>query len=416
MKAVQYVKSVPRYLFVRTIGHRSPAWATGALSCIRMADVDPPALPTPAWVRVRPLLSGICGSDLSTIKASGSPYFSPLISSPFVLGHEVVGEVQETGAESGGVSKGDRLSRGDRVVIEPGLCCPVRGIQPLCPSCREGEFGLCEMVMHGDLSPGIQTGYCRDTGGGWSTSLVAHPFQVHRVPDALSDEEAVLIEPFSCCLHAVLKSLPSDDETVLVIGCGAIGLLTIAAIRALGARCRILAAARYAHQQTLAAGLGADRVIGRGADLYETVSEATGAEIHRPEIGRPVFIGGVHRTFDCVGSSRTIDDALRLTGSGGSVTVVGMPGIPSGIDWTAVWYKELKVQGAYAYGTEHYEDRPVRTFDLAMRLMEEGKVDLKPLLTDLYPLKAYRTAIGQALKAGSRGAVKVAFDLRDEPA
>ena len=410
MKAVQYIKSVPRYLFVRTIGHRSPAWATGALSCIRMADIDAPALPTPAWVRVRPRLSGICGSDLSTIQASGSPYFSPLISSPFVLGHEVVGEIEETGAETEGVS------RGDRVVIEPGLCCPVRGIQPPCPSCQEGEFGLCEMVMHGDLLPGIQTGYCRDTGGGWSPSLVAHPFQVHRVPDGLADEEAVLVEPFSCSLHAVLKSLPSDDETVLVVGCGAIGLLTIASIRALGAKCRILAAARYAHQQTLAAGLGADRVIGRADDLYETVGEATGAEIHRPEIGRPVFIGGVHRTFDCVGSSRTIDDVLRLTGSGGCVTVVGMPGIPSDIDWTAVWYKELKVQGAYAYGTEYFENRSVRTFDLAMGLLEEGKVDLKPLLTDLYPLKDYRKAIGRALKAGSLGAVKVAFDLRDEPA
>ena len=93
-----------------------------------------------------------------------------------------------------------------------------------------------------------------------------------------------------------------------------------------------------------------------------------------------------------------------------------MPGIPSGIDWTAVWYKELKVQGAYAYGTEKYENRSVRTFDLAMRLLAEGKVDLKPLLTHLYPLKDYRKAIGRALKAGSQGAVKVAFDLRDEPA
>ena len=409
MKAVQYVKSVPRYLFVRTLGHRRPALATGALSCIRMAEVEPPALPTPEWMRIRPVMSGICGSDLSTVRASGSPYFSPLTSSPFVLGHEVVGELQETGSGS------EAFSRGDRVVIEPGLCCPVRGIHPPCPSCRKGEFGLCEMVMHGDLAPGIQTGYCKDTGGGWSTSLVAHPFQLHRVPDRLSDEEAVLVEPFSCCLHAVLKSFPADDETVLVIGCGAIGLLTIAAIRALGGKCRVLAAARYPHQQAMAADLGAERVIGRDDELYETVREVTGAEIHRPEIGRPVFIGGVHRTFDCVGSSRTIDDALRLTGSGGTVTLVGMPGIPSGIDWTAVWYKELNVRGAYAYGMEDRGGRSVRTFDLAMQLMESGTVDLKPLVTDLFPLKDYRKAIGRAMEAGRHGAVKVAFDLRDEP-
>ena len=92
-----------------------------------------------------------------------------------------------------------------------------------------------------------------------------------------------------------------------------------------------------------------------------------------------------------------------------------MPGIPSGIDWTAVWYKELKVQGAYAYGTEEYEGRSVRTFELAIGLLESGKADLKPLVTDLFPLKAYRKAIGRALEAGRHGAVKVAFDLRNEP-
>ena len=409
MKAVQYIKSVPRYLFVRTLGHRRPGSATGALSCIRMADVDPPALPTPEWMRVRPLLSGICGSDLSTIRAKGSPYFSPLISAPFVLGHEVVGEVEETGSGPGDVSRG--RPRGDRT--RPLLRRP--GYSPSVPVVQSRRFRPVRDGHARRRFPG-HTNRVLQGHGRWMEHVPGgHPFQVHRVPGQLSDEEAVLVEPFSCCLHAVLKSFPGDDETVLVIGCGAIGLLTIAAIRALGAKCPILAAARYPHQQTLAAALGADRVIGRDENLYDTVSEVTGAEIHRPEIGRPVFIGGVHRTFDCVGSSRTIDDALRLTGSGGGVTVVGMPGIPAGIDWTAVWYKELKVQGAYAYGTERYEGRSVRTFDLAMDLLASGKIDLKPLVTDLFPLKEYRKAIGRALEAGRHGAVKVAFDLRNEP-
>lgn len=410
MKALQYIKSIPRYLFVRTLGHRSSGLATSSMSCIRMMDIEPPRLPTSEWVRIRPLLSGICGSDLSTIQAKGSTYFSPLTSAPFVLGHEVVGEILDTGCDS------ETLSTGDRVVIEPGLCCPVRGINPPCRFCRKGDFGLCEMIMHGDISPGIQTGYCSDTGGGWSTSLVAHPFQIHKVPAQLTDEEAVLIEPFSCCLHATLKCFPGDDSTILVIGCGAIGLLTIAAIRALGAKCQILASARYPHQQSMATTLGADHVIGREEDLYETVSQLTKAEIHQPEIGKPVFIGGTDQTFDCVGSSGTIDDALRLTGSGGVVTVVGMPGIPSDIDWTAVWYKELKVQGAYAYGTETYEGRQLRTFDLAIRLLESGQIDLKPLVTSLYPLADYRNAIGRAMAAGRQGAIKVVFDLRNEQA
>lgn len=408
MKAIQYIKSVPRYLFVRTLGQRRPGLTTGPLSCIRMADVEPPTLPTPAWLRLRPRLSGICGSDLATVQAKGSPYFSPLTSSPFIFGHEVVGEITDAGDSSSG------FSVGERVVIEPGLCCPVRGIDPMCPRCREGAFGNCEKVMHGDIAPGIQTGYCRDTGGGWSSEFVAHPFQVHRVPEHMSDEEAVLIEPFSCCLHAVLQATPGDEDTVLVIGCGAIGLLTIAALRAAGSRCRILAAARYPHQQEAARTLGADLIIGRDQDLYSVIRTETGAEQHQPEIGRPVFIGGVQATFDCVGASRTLDDAIRLTASRGRVLVVGMPGIPSGIDWTAVWYKELHVLGAYAYGTETFEGTSVRTFELAMRLIDQGRVDLKHLVTDLFPLNDYRKAIGKAIQAGRSGAVKVAFDLRTD--
>ena len=121
---------------------------------------------------------------------------------------------------------------------------------------------------------------------------------------------------------------------LLILGCGTIGLLTIAALRAVGCRCRILAAARYPHQQAFARALGADKIIGADHTLYDAICADTNAERYQPEIGRPTFIGGVDTTFDCVGSARTIDDALRLTRARGNVVVVGMPGIPSGVDWT----------------------------------------------------------------------------------
>ncbi|MBT5875338.1 MAG: alcohol dehydrogenase catalytic domain-containing protein [Candidatus Latescibacteria bacterium] len=406
MEAVQYIKSVPRYLFVRALGGRWPFLSTGALSCIRLAEVTPPALPGDSWVRIRTRLSGICGSDLSTIRAKGSPYFSPMTSCPFVFGHEVVGDVSEVGAA---VSE---FVAGDRVILEPALCCIVRGIDPVCDSCRDGAYGNCERIMHGDIAPGIQTGYCRDTGGGWSEEFVAHAHQLHKVSDALSDEEAVLIEPFSCCVHAAIAARPVDGDTVLVIGCGTIGLLTIAALRAIGSRCRILAVARYGHQQDLARNLGADEVVSNRKEMYELVRTETGAESYQPEIGKPTVIGGVHGTFDCVGTAETIDDSLRLTRSHGTVAIVGMPGIPSGVDWTTIWYKELRVQGTYAYGTEHFEDEQVRTFALALRLLEEYGPLLKPLVSQTYPLSRYRAAIQNAIQAGRMGAVKVAFDLR----
>src|SRR5713101_3663160 len=77
----------------------------------------------------------------------------------------------------------------------------------------------------------LQTGYCADTGGGWGEVLVAHPSQVHPVPDTLSDEAAVLIEPFACCIHAALRGAPTKDDIVVVSGAGTIGLLTIAAVK-----------------------------------------------------------------------------------------------------------------------------------------------------------------------------------------
>jgi hypothetical protein len=75
MKAIQYIKSVPRYLLVRSLGSSFRRFPTGLLSCIRIADLPEPRLPTPRWVVIKTYLSGICGSDLTTITAQGSPYF-----------------------------------------------------------------------------------------------------------------------------------------------------------------------------------------------------------------------------------------------------------------------------------------------------------------------------------------------------
>jgi len=151
-----------------------------------LSDVDEPVPPAGAggWVRVRPRLAGICGSDLATVDGKTSRYFEPLVSFPFTPGHEVVGELDD----------------GSRVVLEPVLACGPRGIDPPCPQCAAGRTQRCERQSFGLLEPGLQTGYCADTGGGWGAWLVAHESQLHRVPDDLSDEAAVLVEPAACAV------------------------------------------------------------------------------------------------------------------------------------------------------------------------------------------------------------------------
>lgn len=395
MKALQYVKSVPRYLASRYVGSRVERLYTSGFSTVRLVDIPPPALPGARWARVRPILSGICGSDLATITAQGTTYFSPFVSTPFVFGHEVVGEVVETGS---GVS---RIRVGERVALSPPLHCEVRGIAELCPECRAGETGHCRNVTGGVVSAGIQTGYCRDTGGGWSESLVAHELQLHAVPDGISDEAAVLIEPFSCCLHAVERADLPREGTVLVIGCGTIGALTIAALRASGSRCRLIAVARYPHQAAAARRLGADVVIGGGRSMRSDLARELGVELHETELGPPTSLAGADVTFDCIASGRTLDDAMRFTRARGAVIVVGMPGKPDGVDWTAMWHKELDVRGSYT------SDEP--TFERAVSIAAGLDASLAPLVGARFPLEEWPAALRAALHSGASGVMKTAF-------
>ncbi|HVF74884.1 MAG TPA: alcohol dehydrogenase catalytic domain-containing protein, partial [Acidimicrobiales bacterium] len=201
MKALVFERSLPKYGAAMVAGRLKPG--SGArVGPLRLAEVDEPELPGPGWHRVRPRLAGICGSDLATIDGKSSRYFQPIVSFPFVPGHEIVADA------------GD----GGRVVVEAVLGCVPRGIEPPCPFCAAGSAGSCQNVALGDLEPGLQIGYCADTGGGWSTALVAHETQLHPVPEAMSDEGAVMVEPAACAVHAVLRAGLEQPGTVVVLG------------------------------------------------------------------------------------------------------------------------------------------------------------------------------------------------------
>jgi threonine dehydrogenase-like Zn-dependent dehydrogenase len=215
---------------------------------LRLVELEPPRLPGPGWHRVRPLLAGICGSDLATLDGASSRWFEPIVSFPFVPGHEVVGVVE-----------GGPLD-GRRVVLEPVLGCVARDVHPPCPACAAGRKGACERIAFGHLRPGLQTGYCADTGGGWSESFVAHESQLHAVPEELSDEDAVMIEPAACAVHAALAAGVGPGDRVVVLGAGTLGLCCVAALRQLALPAGILVTAKHDVQRQLAGELGADAV------------------------------------------------------------------------------------------------------------------------------------------------------------
>ena len=374
---------------------------TSRYAPLQLEETFEPKLPTPEWVRVKPLLSGICGSDLGTLSSENSPYFSPITSPPFVLGHEVVGVVTED--NSG-------FEAGERAVVEPALGCKVRGIETLCPYCAAGRYALCLNVTEGSIAPGIQTGFCRDTGGGWSQgTLVAHPSQLHRVPEDLSDEAAVAVEPLACAVHAALKAGPGPEDTALVIGAGSVGLFTVAALRELTGVGRIICVAKHERQREEALRLGADEVV-YPKKTYTALPGMLGTETHEPELGKPVVMGGAEKVFECVGSPSTMEDAVRLTKPGGEALLVGMPGTKSSLDLTALWYKEVSLSGTYAYGVEDYNGERVKSFELALRLAPE--IGLEKLVGPRFRLEEYRAAISAARSAGRDGNVKVVFDHR----
>ncbi len=119
-----------------------------------------------------------------------------------------------------------------RAVLVPVLHCAIRGIQPVCAACADGHINRCERIAFGHLEPGLQSGFCCDTGGGWSEEMVAHPDQLIPIDDDLSDEAAVMIEPTACAVHAAshIDAATPEGSPIVVIGAGTLGLLTIAAL------------------------------------------------------------------------------------------------------------------------------------------------------------------------------------------
>jgi threonine dehydrogenase-like Zn-dependent dehydrogenase len=416
MKALQVERSVARFGAARLASE----WKAGAgarVGPLRLVDVDVPPVPGPGWQQLLPRLSGICGSDLATVDGRSSRWFEPLVSFPFVPGHEVVADTED----------------GGRVVIEPVLGCEARDIEPRCPACAAGRRRHCVNLTSGHITPGLQTGYCRDTGGGWSLALVAHRSQLHAVPGGLSDEAAVLVEPAACAVHAALSHLaasgadvgpgavadvrpgsgvgpaganPTGELVAVVIGAGTLGLCTIAALaRWRPDVTRIIAIAKHPHQRHLASDLGATTVV-EPEQLRHAVRRATGSWLR--DDGQ--LSGGAQLVLDCVGTPASITDALAVAAPGGRVVLAGMPG-RTHVDFTPLWQREVSVTGSYTYGPEPAAGGR-HSFDLAFELAEGAR--LERLVSAKYPLERSADAIEHAAAAGRRGAVKIVFDMRGE--
>ena len=411
MKGVTFNVSVPHFLLAKTAGRISDSALYGLLSGVKMSDLPDPQLPGPDWVEIEVVAGGICGSDISNLTYSASPAMEPFGSFPAVLGHEILGRVKSVGTN---VSK---MSQGQRVTVDPMISCTTRGYPPEdpCSSCSEGLHCTCEragedgVTLIGDepLSRGLTIGYHRDLPGGWGQTVLAHESQVFPVDDALSDNAAVLLEPLSIALHAVLRTPPEGEEPAFVIGSGTIALATIWALRATGFQGPILAQAKREHEQKLARTLGATDVVAPGFEARDALID-TGASAYMPVVGPEVFSGGgFPLIYDCVGNQGSLAQSLGFASPRGRIVVIGCVAEFKKLDLTFVWARELRIRGAVGYGLETWRGERRHTFEIAHDILLETGAPVQNMVTHAYPLDQYRDALRAAANHRKSGAVKV---------
>jgi (R,R)-butanediol dehydrogenase/meso-butanediol dehydrogenase/diacetyl reductase len=308
---------------------------------VRLESVPEPQV-APAEVVVRVEWCGLCGTDLheythGPVLIPSRPH--PLTGKvpPITLGHEFCGTVASAGP-------GAAFAAGDRVTANACLVCHE------CAWCRAGQPNLCAKL--GSI------GLCAD--GGFAEFVRVPAYALHRVPANLTAEVGAITEPTAVAVHACRRARLQGGETVAVVGAGTIGLLVLQAARAHGAAA-VFSIEPIAARRQLATELGAQAV-------FDPRATAVDKELAAVTDGRRADV-----VFECTGSLAGIETALRVSGKGGRVVIVGIYRDASPAPWARLQAHEKEVIGSSAYTDE---------FPAALQLLASGAVQAAPLITD----------------------------------
>ena len=331
---------------------------------LRVDEVDTPA-PGPGEVAVRVRAGGICGSDLHYFHAGG--FGTVRIRHPMILGHEVAGEVMEVG------SAVTRVRPGDSVAVNPSLPCN------RCRFCLAGQQQHClDMRFYGSAmrDPHVH--------GGFRETLVCDESQA--VPAAMPPERAAFAEPLAVCLHAANQAGNLSGRRVLVTGAGPIGALLVLVVRHAGAA-EITATDLLDAPLAMARRLGADRGLNMRAD---------------PEALAPFHAdkGVFDVVFEASGSAAALSAALPAARPGATIVQVGVGAGEASLPLNTVVAKEITLRGTFRFHAE---------FEQAVRLLESGRVDVAPLLTERVPLSEAVRAFELASDRSRAMKVQLAF-------
>jgi threonine dehydrogenase-like Zn-dependent dehydrogenase len=371
---------------------------------LQLSDVPEPQLVGAQWVKIRTIMSGISGMDEGMFIEHDPSPFGAFLSFPFIPGNENLGIITEIGEEVNGAELGGR------VIVNPLLSCKPREVTPLCPSCSRGQPSSCRNFAKGVVGPGIIIGGCKDTGGGWGDSFIAHKSQVRAIPQHMESDQAALIPEFTRALRAVLQYPPRSGDRVIIVGAGSLGLLTLHAIQSLGYNVDILVVADHPFEAELVGDISEARVALRDSPglLYEEIASFARASVRYPEVGRVALEGGVDLVYETTGCRERIDDALRFAGESMQVVLMNI-NQPSGFDMTPVWFKDVKISGTAFSGPESHKGETRETFDIAMDLVAENRLPLAKLITHQFKLEEHRQAFDALANRAQSKAVKVIF-------
>jgi threonine dehydrogenase-like Zn-dependent dehydrogenase len=407
MNALVAQNHLLRLVTTKILSMLSPHFFVGPTAPIQLREVDEPRLPAGDWTVARTRLCGICGSDYKQVFMNGradNP-MTAMISWPQILGHEVVGVIDEIGPDA------RQHSLGDRVVLNPWLSCATRGL-PLCNWCGRGDLAQCTNFTGGVVEPGIHSGNSATATGGFARRVPAHESQWIPIPDSISDEAAVLADPFAVSLHAVLRNPPSG--TALVYGCGTLGLMAIAILRSLHPQVRVIAVARFDHQAKLAEHFGAAEVLHHRPTLsiIENVGRLVGAAQDVPWRGLPMLRGGVDVIYDTVTSPETLEVGVRIADSRARIVALGVEP-PKRWEWTPLYFKEISIVGSNGFGIEEFDGRRQHAMAWYFEFLRTREIDVTPLITHRFALSEYRDALMKCYAQGESEAIKVVFDRFD---
>ena len=310
----------------------------------------------PGMVLLRIKRVGICGSDLHYFEDGYCGSFIP--TRPFILGHELTAEVIAANGDSSSLP-----AIGSRVTVNPARACG------FCDYCKSGRTNLCRstiMLGSGSTDP--------PTDGAMAEYISVRGDQCHLLPDKIDDGFGAMIEPLAVALHAVKRAGTVSGKRVLVTGGGTIGLLTALTAKSSGA-ITVAVSDIVPERRKSALDSGVDIVLDPAEkNLNEKVKEISG--------------DGFDIIFEASGASTALRQAFDLVKPGGTIVQIGTlctEDIP--LPANQVMVKEIQFIGSFRYGN---------VFDEAIRLVESGKIDLRPFITGILPMNEITKAMNLA--------------------